>query len=211
MKLINQYICSVKIPSKHIENAVDQIASLPGIGRRTALRLVLQLLNRSQEEIEDFSGAFITMKENVKKCTSCGNVSDIEVCSICSNPNRDESIVCVVEDIRDILAIEATESYKGVYHVLGGIISPMDGVGPSDLNLEQLIERVGTGTISEVIFTLSATMEGDTTNFYIYKKLREFNIEVSTLSRGVAVGSELQYADEITLSRSLLNRQPFEV
>jgi recombination protein RecR len=211
MKLINQYICSVKIPSKHIENAVDQIASLPGIGRRTALRLVLQLLNRSQEEIEDFSGAFITMKENVKKCTSCGNVSDIEVCSICSNPNRDESIVCVVEDIRDILAIEATESYKGVYHVLGGIISPMDGVGPSDLNIEQLIERVGTGTISEVIFALSATMEGDTTNFYIYKKLREFNIEVSTLSRGVAVGSELQYADEITLSRSLLNRQPFEV
>ena len=137
MKLINQYICSVKIPSKHIENAVDLIASLPGIGRRTALRLVLQLLNRSQEEIEDFSGAFITMKENVKKCTSCGNVSDIEVCSICSNPNRDESIVCVVEDIRDILAIEATESYKGVYHVLGGIISPMDGVGPSDLNIEQ--------------------------------------------------------------------------
>ena len=201
----------MKIPSKHIENAVDQIASLPGIGRRTALRLVLQLLNRSQEEIEDFSGAFITMKENVKKCTSCGNVSDVEVCSICSNPNRDESIVCVVEDIRDILAIEATESYKGVYHVLGGIISPMDGVGPSDLNIEQLIERVGTGTISEVIFALSATMEGDTTNFYIYKKLKEYNIEVSTLSRGVAVGSELQYADEITLSRSLLNRQPFEV
>jgi len=201
----------VKIPSKHIENAVDQIASLPGIGRRTALRLVLQLLNRSTEEVEDFSEAFILMKQNVKKCRSCGNVSDLEICGICSNPNRDAGTVCVVEDIRDVLAIEATESYKGVYHVLGGIISPMDGVGPSDLNIDHLIERIETGEIKEVIFALSATMEGDTTNFFIFKKIREFNVVVSTLSRGVAIGSELQYADEITLSRSLINRQPFEV
>ena len=201
----------MKIPSKHIENAVDQIASLPGIGRRTALRLALQLLNRTPEEVEDFSNAFISMKENVKKCTSCGNVSDLEICSICSNPNRDTSLVCVVEDIRDVLAIEATESYKGVYHVLGGIISPMDGIGPSDLNIDHLIERVNNDDISEVIFALSATMEGDTTNFYIYKKLKDSSVSISTLSRGVAIGSELQYADEITLSRSLLNRQPFEV
>lgn len=201
----------MKIPSKYIENAVDQIASLPGIGRKTALRLVLQLLNRSKEDIELFSASFIAMKENVRKCTSCGNVSDVEICSICSNPNRDETMICVVEDIRDVLAIEATESYKGVYHVLGGIISPMDGIGPADLNIEQLIDRVRKGETKEVIFALSATMEGDTTNFYIYKKLREFHVPISSLSRGVAVGSELQYADEITLSRSLLNRQPFEI
>lgn len=209
--MINPYLCAVKIPSKYIENAVDQIASLPGIGRKTALRLVLQLLNRSKEDIELFSASFIAMKENVRKCTSCGNVSDVEICSICSNPNRDETMICVVEDIRDVLAIEATESYKGVYHVLGGIISPMDGIGPADLNIEQLIDRVRKGETKEVIFALSATMEGDTTNFYIYKKLREFHVPISSLSRGVAVGSELQYADEITLSRSLLNRQPFEI
>jgi recombination protein RecR len=149
------------------------------------------------------------MKENVMKCTSCGNVSDFEVCSICSNSNRDRSIICVVEDIRDVLAIEATETYKGVYHVLGGIISPMDGVGPSDLNILSLIDRLENEEIKEVIFALSATMEGDTTNFYIYRKLKDFAVMISSLSRGVAVGSELQYADEITLGRSLVNRQPF--
>lgn len=201
----------MKIPSKHIENAVDQIASLPGIGRRTALRLVLNLINRSTEEITDFSEAFLQMKEHVKNCITCGNISDEETCEICCNARRDQSLICVVEDIRDVLAIESTESYKGVYHVLGGIISPMDGVGPSDLNIASLVERITNGEVNEVIFALSATMEGDTTNFFIYKKLRDFNIEVSTLSRGVAVGSELQYADEVTLSRSLLNRQPFEI
>lgn len=199
----------MKIPSKYIENAVDQIASLPGIGRRTALRLVLQLMNRSKEEVDDFANAFVLMKANVKKCTSCGNVSDLEICSICSNINRDKSIVCVVEDVRDVLAIEATETYKGVYHVLGGIISPMDGVGPSDLNINSLIERAINDDLTEIIFALSATMEGDTTNFFLYRKLKDFGVPISTLSRGVAVGSELQYADEITLSRSLLNRQPF--
>lgn len=199
----------MKIPSKYIENAVDQIASLPGIGRRTALRLVLQLLNRSKEEIDDFSQAFQLMKENVVKCKSCGNVSDFEVCSICTNSNRDRSIICVVEDIRDVLAIEATETYKGVYHVLGGIISPMDGIGPSELNILSLIDRLESEEVKEVIFALSATMEGDTTNFYIYRKLKDFNVIISSLSRGVAIGSELQYADEITLGRSIANRQPF--
>lgn len=201
----------MKIPSKYIENAVDQIASLPGIGRRTALRLVLQLLNRSKEEIDDFSNAFQLMKDNVVKCTSCGNVSDFPICEICNNQNRDHGLVCVVEDIRDVLAIEATETYKGVYHVLGGIISPMDGVGPSDLNINNLIDRVQQGAIREVIFALSATMEGDTTNFYLYRKLKDSNVIVSSLSRGVAVGAELQYADEITLGRSIANRQPFSV
>lgn len=201
----------MKIPSKYIENAVDQIASLPGIGRRTALRLVLQLLNRSKDEIDDFSQAFQLMKENVVKCSSCGNISDFEICSICSNESRDRSLICVVEDIRDVLAIEATETYKGVYHVLGGIISPMDGVGPSDLNILSLIDRVENKEVKEVIFALSATMEGDTTNFYIYRKLKDFDIIISSLSRGVAVGSELQYADEVTLGRSIANRQPFSL
>lgn len=201
----------MKIPSKYVENAVDQVASLPGIGRRTALRLVLQLLNRSNDEIRDFSEAFVMMKEHVKKCKVCGNISDDDTCSICTDEKRDHSLICVVEDIRDVLAIEATESYKGVYHVLGGIISPMDGIGPSDLNITSLVDRVISGEVSEVIFALSATMEGDTTNFFIYKKLKEHEVVISSLSRGVAIGSELQYADEVTLSRSLLHRQPFEV
>lgn len=201
----------MKIPSKHIENAVDQIASLPGIGKRTALRLVLNLMNRSGDEVQLFSDAFTQMKEHVKKCNVCNNISDDETCEICVNERRDHATVCVVEDIRDVLAIESTESYKGVYHVLGGIISPMDGIGPSDLNISTLIDRIREGEINEIIFALSATMEGDTTNFFIFKKLKEFDVEISTLSRGVSVGAELQYADEVTLSQSLLNRQPFEV
>ena len=201
----------MKIPSRHIENAVEQMSSLPGIGRRTALRMVLQLMNRSEEEIRAFSEAFIEMKKNVMKCSCCGNVSDQETCSICLNEKRDHTLICVVEDIRDVLAIEATESYTGVYHVLGGIISPMDGIGPSDLNIPTLIERVRSTTVSEVVFALSPTMEGDTTNFFLFKKLKEFTVSISTISRGVAVGAELQYADEVTLSRSLINRQPFEL
>ena len=201
----------MNIPSKYIEESVDQLSSLPGIGKRTALRLVLNLLNRSEDEIERFANAFISMKKNVKKCSYCGNVSDLEMCTICSNPRRNKSQICIVEDIRDILAIEATESYLGVYHVLGGIISPMDGVGPSDLNILPLIERLKQGNVNEIIFALSATMEGDTTNYYLYKKIAPFSIEVTSLSRGVSVGSELQYADELTLSRSLLHRQPFQV
>lgn len=200
----------MKIPSKHIENAVEQLSSLPGIGKRTALRLVLQLLNRSNEEVVQFAESFKAMKLNVIKCSSCGNVSDTVLCSICSDERRDHSIVCVVEDIRDVLAIEATESYKGIYHVLDGIISPMDGVGPSDLNIQSLIEKANTGELNEIIFALSPTMEGDTTNFYLYKKLSDKGVLITTLSRGVSVGTELQYADEITLSRSLLQRQLFK-
>ena len=200
----------MKIPSKYIENAVDQLSSLPGIGKRTALRLVLQLLNRSEGEIEQFAQVFTDMKQNVKKCSSCGNISDTEVCSICLDIKRDHSIICVVEDIRDVLAIETTESYKGIYHVLGGIISPMDGVSPSDLNINSLIEKASSGEIFEVIFALSPTMEGDTTNFYLFKKLESKPIIITSLSRGVSVGTELQYADELTLSRSLQQRQPFK-
>lgn len=199
----------MKIPSKHIENAVEQLSSLPGIGKRTALRLVLQLLNRSEDEIRVFSESFTEMKKHVLHCTECGNVSDTVICSICENPKRDKSLICVVEDIRDVLAIESTETYQGVYHVLGGIISPMDGVSPSDLNIQSLVEKVSLGQINEVIFALSSTMEGDTTNFYIFKKLQAFPIQITTLSRGVSVGSELQYADELSLGRSILNRQPF--
>ncbi len=201
----------MNIPSKHIENAVEQLSSLPGIGKRTALRLVLQLLNRSEDEIEQFSRSFIEMKQNTKMCSSCGNISDNEVCSICSDDRRDHSIICVVEDIRDILAIEATESYKGIYHVLGGIISPMDGIGPADLNISSLVEKTSTGNVTEIIFALSPTMEGDTTNFYLYKKLNGQPIIITTLSRGVAIGTELQYADEMTLSRSLIKRQLFQL
>ncbi len=201
----------MKIPSKHIENAVEQLSSLPGIGKRTALRLVLQILNRTEGEIEQFSKAFTDMKIHVKKCTSCGNVSDTIICSICSDEKRDHSIICVVEDIRDVLAIESTESFKGIYHVLDGIISPMDGVGPSDLNIQTLVDKADTGTINEIIFALSPTMEGDTTNFYLFKKLGDKNVMITTLSRGVSAGTELQYADEITLGRSLLQRQPFKM
>jgi len=201
----------VKIPSRYIENAVEQLSSLPGIGKRTALRLVLQLLNRTDQEVKTFASAILEMKEHVKKCNSCGNISDQEICSVCSDPRRDQSIICVVEDIRDVLAIESTESYKGIYHVLGGIISPMDGVGPSDLNITSLIEKAETGTVMEIIFALSPTMEGDTTNFYLFKKLSDKGVLITSLSRGVAVGTELQYADEVTLSRSLLQRQPFKL
>ena len=190
---------------------MEQIASLPGIGKKTALRLTLNLLKRSEVEIEDFTKAILDLKNNLVNCKSCGNISDELICTICSNPSRDASIVCVVEDIRDVMAIEATSAYKGIYHVLGGLISPMDGIGPSDLNVENLVQKAATNEIIEVIFALSPTMEGDTTNFYLYKKLQEFEILVTTLSRGIAVGSELQYADEITLGRSLQQRHPFQI
>ncbi|MBI1837746.1 MAG: recombination protein RecR [Flavobacteriia bacterium] len=201
----------MKIPSKYIENAVEQLSSLPGIGKRTALRLVLQLMNRSNEEIRQFAEAFLDMKSNVVHCESCGNISDFQICAICNDEKRDHQTICVVEDIRDILAIEATQTYKGIYHVLGGIISPMDGIGPTDLNISPLIEKAKSQVIKEVIFALSPTMEGDTTNFYLYKKIKDFEIQITTLSRGVSVGSELQYADELTLGRSLMNRQPFKL
>ena len=205
------YLWRVKISSKYIDEAVEQLSSLPGIGKKTALRLVLQMLNRSENEIQQFSESFVEMKKMVKKCTSCGNISDQELCEICQNPNRDHTQICIVEDIRDVMALESTNYYKGIYHVLGGIISPMDGIGPADLNISALLEKVQTEEVKEIIFALSTNMEGDTTNFYLFKKLAPFKINITCLSRGVAIGTELQYADELTLGRSLINRQPFNL
>jgi len=201
----------MKLPSRYLQDAVDQLSTLPSIGKRSALRLVLNLLHRKPEEIERFAQAFLALKTHVKHCKSCKNISDNEICSICSNPQRNHEIICVVEDIRDILAIEETNSFKGIYHVLGGIISPMDGIGPNDLNINDLIFKASSSNVSEVIFALSPTMEGDTTNYYLYKKLKPFDILITTLSRGVSVGSELHYTDGLTLGRSLLNRTPFKL
>lgn len=201
----------MNLPSKYLDRAVEQLSSLPGIGKRTALRLTLQLLKRDLTDIKAFSDSILDLKTNTKQCNTCNNISDSEICSICSNPSRDPSIICVVEDIRDVMAIESTHSYKGLYHVLGGIISPMDGIGPSDLYIDSLVKRIQNGKVSEVIFALSPTMEGDTTNFYLYKKIGSFELLITTLSRGVSVGAELQYADEVTLGRSLLQRQQFKV
>jgi recombination protein RecR len=201
----------LNIPSKYLENAVDQLASLPGIGRRTSLRLALHLLKKTETEIDDFSKAFVDLKHKIKFCGNCGNISDDELCFVCLNVNRDHKTICVVEDVRDVMAIEYTGSYKGIYHVLGGLISPMDGIGPQDLNIESLVEKVSKGLTNEIIFALSPTMEGDTTNFYLFKKLQLYSPYITALSRGVAVGSELQYADELTLSRSIQQRQEFKM
>ncbi len=196
--------------SKLVENAVNELARLPGIGRKTALRLTLHILKKDTVQAEALGNAIIMMKNEIMYCSVCHNISDTEVCEICSNPKRDKQTVCVVEDIRDMMAIENTGQYTGVYHVLGGIISPMDGIGPGDLNIESLVNRVSSGEIKEVIMALSTTIEGDTTNFYIFKRLKDFNIEVTTIARGIAIGDELEYADEITLGRSILNRMPYE-
>jgi len=200
---------SLELPSKHIQAAVEQMASLPGVGRKTALRLVLHLLNQDTSDVRAFGQAFVELKDNVQFCKTCHNVSDAQLCSICSSYKREASTVCVVEDMRNVIAIENTQQYTGVYHVLGGIISPMDGIGPSELNIESLVNRVKQGGIKEIIMALSTTIEGDTTNFYIYKRLYEFDVEISTIARGVAIGDDLEYTDEITLGRSLLNRVPY--
>ncbi|WP_276360933.1 recombination mediator RecR [Daejeonella sp. H1SJ63] len=196
--------------SKLLENAVNEFAALPGIGQKTALRLVLHLLNQPQVEIEKFSNALTVLKRDIRYCTVCCNISDDQLCRICSSVKRDKSLICVVEDTRDVMAIENTGQYQGVYHVLGGLISPMDGIGPSDLNIESLVDRVKEGGISEVILALSATMEGDTTIFYLYKKLKETGIQISTIARGIAFGGELEYVDEITLGKSIATRVPYE-
>lgn len=200
----------MEFSSKLLERAVNEMSQLPGIGKRTALRLVLHMLKQPKEQIVSLSQALQTMRNDIKFCKSCHNISDVDVCEICSNPNRNEEIVCVVEDIRDVMAIENTSSFKGLYHVLGGKISPMDGIGPHDLNIESLVKKVKQGHIKELIFALSSTMEGDTTNFYIFKQIQDFNVITSTIARGISVGDELEYADEITLGRSILNRIPFE-
>ncbi|WP_411031632.1 recombination mediator RecR [Spongiimicrobium sp. 3-5] len=200
----------MEFSSKLLENAVYEMSQLPGIGKRTALRLVLHLLRQPQEQTSNLSQALFKLRQEIKFCTSCHSISDVAVCEICSNPKRDESLVCVVEDIRDVMAIENTGQYKGLYHVLGGKISPMEGIGPQDLTITSLVTKVKQGKIAELIFALSSTMEGDTTNFYIYKQLEGSAVKTSTIARGIAVGDELEYADEVTLGRSILNRIPFE-
>jgi len=197
-------------PSVLLEKAVREFARLPGIGQKTALRLVLHLLKMDNESVVAFGNALIQLKNNVKYCSICRNISDTDVCNICSSPKRDTTTVCVVENIRDVMSVENTGQYNGLYHVLGGIISPMDGIGPSDLFIDDLINRVASGEVKEVILALSTTMEGDTTNFYIYRRLQEYPVTITTLARGVAIGDELEYADEITLGRSIVNRTPFE-
>ena len=198
-----------QFPSALLERAVGEFAKLPGVGRKTAMRLVLHLLRQESEAVEAFANAITTLKREAKFCKVCHNISDTETCCICSNPQRDASTVCVVENIRDVMAVEATQQYRGLYHVLGGVISPIDGTGPSDLQIDSLVERVKAGGINEVILALSTTMEGDTTNFYIYRKLEPLGVKLSVIARGIAVGDELEYADEITLGRSIVNRTPF--
>ena len=199
-----------KYPSQLLERAVSEFSRLPGIGRKTALRLVLWLLRQDNSDVEQFADAVSRLKKEVKYCQVCHNISDSDICPICADPRRDASLVCVVENIQDVMAFENTQQYHGLYHVLGGIISPMDGIGPSDIEVDSLVNRVEAGGVSEVILALSPTMEGDTTNFYIYRKLAHTGVKVSVIARGVAVGNELEYTDEVTLGRSIMNRTLFE-
>ena len=197
-------------PSKLLEQAVREFARLPGVGNKTALRLVLHLIKQPKEEVEIFGQTLIQLKNNIKHCKICRNISDTDICQICSSHTRDQKTVCVVENISDVMSIENTQQYSGVYHVLGGIISPMEGVGPADLFIDALDDRISSGNVKEVILALSTTMEGDTTNFYIFKRLSKYPLKITTLARGVAIGDELEYADEITLGRSIINRTLFE-
>ena len=196
-------------PSAALERAVGEFSRLPGIGRKTALRLVLHLLSRPEEEVSTFGRVFSTLKQDIRYCKVCHNISDTDICSVCANPKRDGSIVCVVENVQDVLAIENTMQFNGLYHVLGGVISPVDGIGPSDLQIASLVERRSAGGLSEVILALSPTMEGDTTNFFISRKLAGLGVKLSVIARGVTVGNNLEYADEVSLGRSILDRTPF--
>lgn len=196
--------------SKLLENAVDEMSQLPGIGKRTALRLVLFLLNQPNSQTVKLSKSLVDLVEGVILCKNCHNISDLELCEICTNKKRDKSVVCVVEDIRDVMAIESTGQFNGVYHVLGGKISPIEGIGPNQLNIKSLIEKIRSKNVSELIFALSATMEGDTTNFYIFRQIKDVDVKITTIARGVSVGNELEYTDEVTLGRSILKRIPFE-
>lgn len=193
-----------------MERAVESFSQLPGVGRKTALRLVLHLLRQPLEDVDSFTDAVTRVRHDVKYCKVCHNISDTDICSICSDPRRDSSVVCVVENIQDVMAIENTQQFHGLYHVLGGIISPMDGIGPHDLSIDSLVERVDTGEVKEVILALASTMEGDTTNFYISRKLKDKDVKLSIIARGISVGDELEYTDEVTLGRSILNRTPFQ-
>jgi len=197
-------------PSKLLEAAVNEFSRLPGVGRKTALRLVLHLLRMPSQEVERFGNSFIKLRNEIQYCKICFNISESETCSICRDPQRDPGLVMVVEDIRDVMAVENTSQYKGLYHILGGILNPMDGIGPAQLNIQGLVQRLETGLVREVIMALSTTMEGDTTVFYLFKKLKPFEVNITTIARGVAIGGELEYADEVTLGRSILNRTPYE-
>lgn len=197
-------------PSQLLEKAVSEFSKLPGIGRKTALRLVLHLLRQTEDDVEQFATSVSRMKKEVRYCRRCHNISDTEICPVCSDSRRDASTICVVENVQDVMAIENTQQYHGLYHVLGGIISPMDGIGPSDIEIDSLVKRVETGGVSEVILALSSTMEGDTTNFYISRKLQGCDVKLSVIARGISVGDELEYTDEVTLGRSILNRTPFD-
>lgn len=197
-------------PSVLLEKAVNEFSKLPGIGRKTALRLVLHLLRQSNSDVEQFASSIAKVKQEVKYCQMCHNISDEDVCPICSDPRRDTSLICVVENIQDVMAVENTQQFRGLYHVLGGIISPMDGIGPDQLEIQSLVQRVEQGGVSEVILALSSTMEGDTTNFYISRKLAPLDVKLSVIARGISVGDELEYTDEVTLGRSIVNRTPFE-
>ena len=196
-------------PSTLLERAVREFSKLPGIGRKTATRLVLHLLRKKEEEVEGFADAITTLKRDAQYCKECHSISDTDICPICSNPLRDHTTICVVENIQDVMAVENTMQYKGVYHVLGGVSSPMDGVSPGNLNIESLVKRVAGGDVKEVILALSSTMEGDTTNFYIYRKLSEYDVKLTVIARGISIGDELEYADEVTLGSSIVHRRPF--
>ena len=200
----------MEFSSKLLENAVNEMSQLPGIGKRTALRLVLHLLKQPKDQTSYLADALQKFRNDIKLCKNCHNISDVEICEICTNSRRDPEVICVVEDIRDVMAIENTAQFKGFYHVLGGKISPMEGVGPHNLTIDSLVEKVKTGEIKEIIFALSSTMEGDTTNFYIYRRLQDFDVNLTTIARGISVGDEIEYTDEITLGRSIINRVPFE-
>lgn len=201
---------SERYPSALLENAVNELSSLPGVGRKTALRLALYMLRRDVGYTENFAAALVALRRDVKYCKLCHNICDDELCPICANPQRDHSIVCVVENIKEVMAIENTGQFHGVYHVLGGIISPMDGTGPGDLEIDSLVERAAGGEVKEIILALSTTMEGDTTNFFIYRKLSAYEVKISIIARGVSIGDEIEYADEITLGRSIVNRTNFK-
>jgi len=200
----------MNFPSKLVETAVNQLSSLPGIGKKSALRLVLHMIKQEKYSVEQFGNAFIQLINNINYCSECFSISDTTTCEICANPNRERSVICVVEDIRVMMAIESTMQFKGIYHVLGGLISPLDGVGPTDLRIEELVDKVNNYAVKEVIFALSTTMEGDTTNYYLFRRLKDTAVVLSSIARGIAIGDELEYTDEITLGAAISSRLPYE-
>lgn len=208
--MINVNFAAMNFPSKLVENAVEQLSRLPGIGKRSALRLVLHLLKQEKSSVERFGDSFIQLIQNISYCTSCFSIADSQLCEVCSDKKREQTTICIVEDVRVMMAIENTMQFKGIYHVLGGLISPMDGIGPNDLRIEELIKKVEKGNINEVIFALSTTMEGDTTNYYLFRRLKDSGVKISSIARGIAIGDELEYTDELTLGTALTSRMPYE-